>query len=167
MDGFRVMSMEEAAPLGDIFLTLTGNIHVIRKEHIERMKNGAVLGNAGHFDVEISKPDLQSLADHVEQLRDNIDTYVMKDGRRINLLGEGRLTNLACADGHPIEIMDLSFSLQLEAALYIYTHKINAGLYPVPMEIDRAVMNSKLAALGVNIDTMTSEQIEYMKSWQE
>ncbi len=167
MDGFRVMSMEEAAPLGDVFLTLTGNIHVIRREHFEKMKNGVVLGNAGHFDVEISKPDLESLAVKKEQLRDNIDTYIMKDGRRINLLGEGRLTNLACADGHPIEIMDLSFSLQLEAALYIYTHKIANGLYPVPMEIDREVMNSKLAALGVKIDSMTPEQVEYMKSWQE
>ena len=167
MDGFQVMSMEEAAPLGDIFMTLTGNIHVLRKEHFMRMKNGVVLGNAGHFDVEISKPDLSALADHKEQLRDNIDTYVMKDGRRINLLGEGRLTNLACADGHPIEIMDLSFALQLEAALYVYTHKMEPGLYPVPVETDRAVMESKLAAIGVTIDQMTEEQVEYMKSWQE
>ena len=167
MDGFRVMSMEEAAKIGDIFLTLTGNIHVIRKEHFKLMKSGAVLGNAGHFDVEISKPDLEELSDHIENLRDNIQSYVMPDGKIINLLGEGRLTNLACADGHPIEIMDLSFSLQLESALYVYTHKMEAGLYSVPMEIDRAVMESKLAALGVKIDSMTPEQIEYMKSWQE
>ena len=170
MDGFRVMSMDEAAKIGDIFLTFTGNIHVIRREHIEKMKNGVILGNAGHFDVEISKPDLESLSVKIERLRDNIDTYVMHDGRRINLLGEGRLTNLACADGHPIEIMDLSFSLQLEAALSVFTGKMEgkaAGLYPVPMEIDRAVMESKLAALAVKIDTMTDEQIEYMKGWQE
>ena len=167
MDGFRVMSMEKAAEIGDIFLTLTGNIHVIRKEHFQRMKNGVVLGNAGHFDVEISKPDLEALSSRIEHLRDNIDTYVMKDGRRINLLGEGRLTNLACADGHPIEIMDLSFSLQLESALHVYTHKLEAGLYPVPAETDRAVMESKLAALGIEIDSMTPEQAEYMKSWQE
>ena len=167
MDGFRVMSMEKAAPIGDVFMTFTGNTHVIRREHMALMKNGVVLGNAGHFDVEISKPDLLSMSDHVEHLRDNIDTYVMKDGRRISLLGEGRLTNLACADGHPIEIMDLSFSLQLESALYIYTHKLEVGLYPVPYEIDRAVMESKLAALGVEIDEMTPEQVEYMKSWQE
>ena len=167
MDGFRVMSMEKAAKIGDVFLTLTGNIHVIRREHIMLMKNGAVLGNAGHFDVEISKPDLAELSDHVEHLRDNIDTYVMKDGRRINLLGEGRLTNLACADGHPIEIMDLSFSLQLESALHVYTHKMEPGLYRVPEETDRAVMESKLAALGIEIDTMTPEQKDYMKSWQE
>ena len=167
MDGFRVMSMEKAAKIGDVFLTLTGNIHVIRREHIMLMKNGAVLGNAGHFDVEISKPDLAELSDHVEHLRDNIDTYVMKDGRRINLLGEGRLTNLACADGHPIEIMDLSFSLQLESALHVYTHKMEPGLYRVPEETDRAVMESKLSALGIEIDTMTQEQKDYMKSWQE
>ena len=169
MDGFRVMSMEKAAEIGDIFLTLTGNIHVIRREHFARMKNGVVLGNAGHFDVEISKPDLSAMSDHIEHLRDNIDTYVMKDGRRINLLGEGRLTNLACADGHPIEIMDLSFTLQLESALHIYTRKLTTepGLYPVPMETDRAVMESKLAALGIEIDAMTPEQVEYMKSWQE
>ncbi len=167
MDGFDVMGMEEASKVGDIFLTLTGNIHVIRKEHFELMKNGAVLGNAGHFDVEISKDDLAGLADRVEQLRDNIDTYVMKDGRRLNLLGEGRLTNLACADGHPIEIMDLSFSLQLEAALHVYKHKMAPGLYAVPEETDRAVMESKLAALGITIDTMTPEQVEYMKSWQD
>ncbi len=170
MDGFRVMSMDEAAKIGDIFLTFTGNIHVIRREHIEKMKNGVILGNAGHFDVEISKPDLESLSVKIERLRDNIDTYVMHDGRRINLLGEGRLTNLACADGHPIEIMDLSFSLQLEAALSVFTGKMEgkaAGLYPVPMEIDRAVMESKLAALAVKIDAMTDEQIEYMKGWQE
>ena len=159
--------MEKAAEIGDIFLTFTGNIHVIRREHIEKMKNGVVLGNAGHFDVEISKPDLLALSEKVEKLRDNIDTYVMKDGRRINLLGEGRLTNLACADGHPIEIMDLSFSLQLESALHIYTHKLKAGLYPVPEATDRAVMESKLAALKIEIDSMTDEQVEYMKSWQE
>lgn len=170
MDGFRVMSLEQAAPLGDIFLTLTGNLNVIRREHMERMKDGAVLGNAGHFDVEISKPDLSALAERVEQLRDNVDTYVMKDGRRINLLGEGRLTNLACADGHPIEIMDLSFSLQLEAALHVYQHKMDGyggGVWAVPEETDRAVMESKLAALGITIDVMTDEQVAYMKSWQE
>ncbi|MDR1731160.1 MAG: adenosylhomocysteinase [Synergistaceae bacterium] len=167
MDGFDVMPMEEAAKVGDIFLTLTGNISVIDGRHFPLMKNGVILGNAGHFDVEICKTDLLAQADHVEQLRDNIDTYVMKDGRRLNLLGEGRLTNLACADGHPIEIMDLSFSLQLEAALYVYTHKMAPGVHPVPAETDRAVMESKLAALGIAIDTPTPAQKEYMQSWQE
>jgi adenosylhomocysteinase len=167
MDGFDVMTMTEAAKIGDIFLTLTGNIKVIDGRHFPLMKNGVVMGNAGHFDVEICKPELAALADHVEHLRDNIDTYVMKDGRRLNLLGEGRLTNLACADGHPIEIMDLSFSLQLEAALHVYTHKMAPGVHPVPAETDRAVMDSKLAALGIEIDRLTPEQKEYMKSWQD
>ena len=167
MDGFDVMPLEEAAKVGDIFLTLTGNINVMTKRHFSLMKNGSILGNAGHFDVEICKPDLASMADRVEHLRDNIDTYVMKDGRRLNLLGEGRLTNLACADGHPIEIMDLSFSLQLEAALHVYTNKMTPGVHAVPEETDRAVMESKLSALGVKIDKLTTEQAEYMKSWQE
>jgi adenosylhomocysteinase len=167
MDGFDVMPMEEAAKVGDVFLTLTGNINVITKRHFALMKNGVVLGNAGHFDVEISKADLEAMADRVEHLRDNIDTYVMKDGRRLNLLGEGRLTNLACADGHPIEIMDLSFALQLEAARHVYTHKMPPGVHAVPEETDRAVMESKLSALGIEIDKPTSEQAEYMKSWQE
>jgi adenosylhomocysteinase len=167
MDGFDVMTMEEAAKAGDIFLTLTGNVSVIDKRHFPLMKNGVILGNAGHFDVEICKPDLAALADRVEHLRDNIDTYVMKDGRRLNLLGEGRLTNLACADGHPIEIMDLSFSLQLEAALHVYTHVMTPGIHAVPMETDRAVMESKLAALGIEIDVPTPKQTEYMKIWQE
>jgi adenosylhomocysteinase len=167
MDGFDVMPLEEAAKTGDIFLTLTGNLSVIDKRHFSLMKNGAVMGNAGHFDVEINKSDLAAMADRVEHLRDNIDTYVMKDGRRLNLLGEGRLTNLACADGHPIEIMDLSFSLQLEAALHVYTHEMPPGVHPVPEETDRAVMESKLAALGIVLDKLTPEQVEYMKSWKD
>jgi adenosylhomocysteinase len=167
MDGFDVMPLEEAAKIGDIFLTLTGNLKVIDKRHFPLMKNGAVMGNAGHFDVEICKSDLAAMADRIEHLRDNIDTYVMKDGRRLNLLGEGRLTNLACADGHPIEIMDLSFSLQLEAALHVYTHQMPPGVHPVPEETDRAVMESKLAALGIVLDRLTPEQVEYMKSWKD
>jgi adenosylhomocysteinase len=167
MDGFDVMPMEEAAKAGDIFLTLTGNVKVIDKRHFPLMKNGVILGNAGHFDVEICKSDLAGLAVRVERLRDNIDTYVMEDGRRLNLLGEGRLTNLACADGHPIEIMDLSFALQLEAALHVYTHAMPAGVHAVPAETDRAVMESKLAALGIGLDKLTPEQAEYMKSWQD
>ena len=167
MDGFDVMTLEEAAKTGDIFLTLTGNTKVIDKRHFALMKNGVIMGNAGHFDVEICKPDLEAMAERVEQLRDNIDTYVMKDGRRLNLLGEGRLTNLACADGHPIEIMDLSFALQLESALHVYTHDMKPGVYVVPEETDRAVMESKLAALGIRIDSLTPEQEDYMRSWQD
>lgn len=167
MDGYSVMSIEEASKVGDIFFTLTGNTKVLRKEHFALMKNGVIMGNAGHFDVEICKPDLEAMAVRVEHLRDNIDTYVMKDGRRLNLLGEGRLTNLACADGHPIEIMDLSFALQLESALHVYTNKMEPGVHVVPEETDRAVMESKLAALGITIDKLTDEQSAYMKSWQD
>lgn len=167
MDGYEVAGMAEAASRGDIFLTLTGNTKVIRKEHFEKMKDGVLLGNAGHFDVEISKPDLDALTKSVEETRPGIRTYVLKDGRRLHLLGEGRLVNLACADGHPIEIMDLSFALQLESAIYMAKNSMKPGLYDVPAEIDRAVMEAKLVSLNITLDTMTPEQEAYMKSWVE
>ena len=167
MDGYEVAGMAEAASRGDIFLTLTGNTKVIRKEHFEKMKDGVLLGNAGHFDVEISKPDLDSLTESVEETRPGIRTYVLKDGRRLHLLGEGRLVNLACADGHPIEIMDLSFALQLESAIYMAKNSMKPGMYDVPAEIDRSVMEAKLASMNITLDTMTPEQEEYMKSWVE
>lgn len=167
MDGYEVASLDAAASRGDIFLTLTGNTRVIRREHFEKMKDGALLGNAGHFDVEICKPDLRDLASSVEETRPGVETYTLKDGRRIHLLGEGRLVNLACADGHPIEIMDLSFALQLESAVYMAKNTLKPGLYDVPEDIDRAVMEAKLASLNIRLDRMTSEQEEYMKSWVE
>ena len=168
MDGFDVMSMREAAPIGDIFLTVTGNTKVIRGEHYKEMKDGVILGNAGHFDIEVWKPDLEEMTDHMEYLKPNIQTYVLKDGRRINLLGEGRLTNLACADGHPIEIMDLSFALQLESALRIYKgEKMKPALYDVPPETDKAVMIAMLESWGISLEVLTAEQEEYLKSWQE
>ena len=167
MDGYEVAGMAEAASRGDIFLTLTGNTKVIRKEHFEKMKDGVLLGNAGHFDVEISKPDLDSLTESVEETRPGIRTYVLKDGRRLHLLGEGRLVNLACADGHPIEIMDLSFALQLESAIYMAKNSMKPGMYDVPAEIDRSVMEAKLASMNITLDTMTPEQEAYMKSWVE
>ena len=167
MDGYEVVGMAEAASRGDIFLTLTGNTKVIRKEHFEKMKDGVLLGNAGHFDVEICKPDLDSLTKSVEETRPGILTYVLKDGRRLHLLGEGRLVNLACADGHPIEIMDLSFALQLESAIHMAKNTMKPGLYDVPAEIDRAVMEAKLASLNIALDAMTPEQEAYMKSWVE
>lgn len=167
MDGYEVTGMEEAASRGDIFLTLTGNTRVIRAEHFEAMKDGVLLGNAGHFDVEICKKDLAKLAVSVEESRPGVESYVMKDGRRLHLLGEGRLVNLACADGHPIEIMDLSFTLQLESAIYMSRNRMNPGLYDVPREIDRDVMRTKLDSLGIKLDSMTKEQEEYMKSWEE
>ncbi len=167
MDGCEVASMDEAAPRGDIFLTLTGNTRVIRKEHFEKMKDGVILGNAGHFDVEICKPDLNGLAVSSEAARPGVETFTMDDGRRIHLLGEGRLVNLACADGHPIEIMDLSFALQLESAVYVAKNAMAPGLYDVPEEIDRAVMKAKLDSMGISLEKMTPEQEEYMKSWVE
>ncbi|MGI6253719.1 MAG: adenosylhomocysteinase [Aminivibrio sp.] len=167
MDGCEVATIEEAAPRGDIFLTLTGNSRVIRKEHFEKMKDGVLLGNAGHFDVEICKPGLNELAASVEVSRPGVETFTMADGRRLHLLGEGRLVNLACADGHPIEIMDLSFGLQLESAIHVAKNPMKPGLYNVPEEIDRAVMKAKLDSLGISLEKMTQEQEEYMKSWVE
>lgn len=169
MDGNQVMSMEQAAPLGDIFLTFTGNTHVIREEHFNLMKDNAIMGNAGHFDVEIDKKSLAALAVKHEQARTNIETFTMKDGRRLNLLGEGRLVNLACGDGHPIEIMDLSFALQLESALYLNAHSrdLKPGLMNVPEEIDSGVMETKLSSMGISLEHLTDEQRAYMADWRE
>lgn len=169
MDGNQVMTMEQAAPLGDIFLTFTGNTHVIRGEHFRLMKDNAIMGNAGHFDVEIDKKSLAALAVKREQARANIETFTMKDGRRLNLLGEGRLVNLACGDGHPIEIMDLSFALQLESALYLNAHsrELLPGLMDVPEEIDAGVMETKLSSMGITLDRLTDEQRAYMADWRE
>ncbi|MDD2205850.1 MAG: adenosylhomocysteinase [Aminobacterium sp.] len=167
MDGHEVMNMTEAASVGDIFLTLTGNTKVIRKEHFEKMKSGVLLANAGHFDVEICKKDLSQMASSVESTRENIETYTLTDGRRLHLLGEGRLVNLACADGHPIEIMDLSFALQLESALHVAHNKLQSGVHPVPSAIDRRVMEVKLESLGISLEKLTDEQELYMKSWEE
>ncbi len=169
MDGNELMTMAQAAPLGDIFLTFTGNTHVIRGEHFKLMKDNAIMGNAGHFDVEINKQELAALAVRRESARTNIETFTMPDGRRLNLLGEGRLVNLACGDGHPIEIMDLSFALQLESALYVNEHgrALKAGLMDVPAEIDAAVMETKLASMGLSLERMTDEQRAYMADWRE
>ena len=167
MDGFEVMNMNDAAKLGDVFVSVTGNTKVIRREHFEVMKDGVLLANAGHFDVEVYVPDLKEMAKEVRQSRDNIDTYVMPDGRRLHLLGEGRLVNLAAGDGHPVEIMDLSFAMQLLSALYISTHKLEPGLYNVPEELDRRIAELKLESLGITIEKLTPEQEEYMASWRE
>ncbi len=169
MDGNEVMTMAQAAPIGDIFLTFTGNTHVIRAEHFKLMKDNAVMGNAGHFDVEIDKNALAALAVSRAPARTNIETFTMSDGRRLNLLGEGRLVNLACGDGHPIEIMDLSFALQLECALHVNAHgrDLKPGLMNVPSEIDAGVMETKLASMGISLDQMTDEQRAYMADWRE
>ncbi len=168
MDGFTVMPMSRAAEVGDIFITATGNINVIRREHFERMKDGVILANAGHFDVEISKRDLEEIATAKAEPRPNITEYRLSDGRRIYLLCQGRLVNLAAADGHPADIMDLSFSLQALAARYIAEKhgEMERRVYVLPEEIDRKVASYKLESMGISIDRLTEEQEEYLKSWR-
>lgn len=168
MDGYRVMNMKEAAAAGDIFVTVTGNTRVIREEHYRHMKDGALLANAGHFDVEVCIPDLERLAVKQWEARDNVRTYEMSDGRRLNLLGEGRLVNLAAGDGHPIEIMDMSFSTQLLSALYIAGGaKLERGLSKVPASIDETVARYKAEALGLKLEILTPEQEKYLNDWRE
>ena len=168
MDGFLVMSMSEAAKVGDIFVTSTGNINCIRREHFEVMKDGVIMANAGHFDVEISKPDLESLAVEINNPRPHITEYKLKDGRRLYLLAEGRLVNLAAADGHPAEIMDMSFALQAMAAKYIRDNheKLENKVYVLPREIDEMVARIKLKAMGIEIEKLTEEQKKYLESWE-
>ena len=168
MDGFLVMSMSEAAKVGDIFVTSTGNINCIRREHFEVMKDGVIMANAGHFDVEISKPDLKSLAVEINNPRPNITEYKLKDRRRLYLLAEGRLVNLAAADGHPAEIMDMSFALQAKAAEYIKNNheKLEPKVYVLPREIDEMVAKIKLKSLGIEIEKLTEEQKQYLESWE-
>ena len=169
MDGFTVMTMDEAAAIGDIFITATGCKQVIVGRHFEKMKDGVLLANAGHFDVEVWKPDLEALAVEKRPMRENIEGYVMKDGRVLNLLAEGRLVNLASGDGHPAEIMDMSFALQALSARYLVKNegKLEKKVYNVPEEIDRRVASMKLEAMGITIDKLTEEQERYLQSWAE
>ena len=167
MDGCQVCDMMEAASMGDLFLTLTGNRDVIREEHFRVMKDGAILGNAGHFDVEIDKAALERLSKEVFEARDNVTTYVLGDGRRISLLAQGRLVNLAAGDGHPIEIMDLSFGLQLGSVLHLAENRLFPGVYDVPGEIDADVVRTALEARGISLEVPTREQEEYLRQWRE
>jgi len=168
MDGFRVMPMREAAKVGDIFVTVTGNKGVIRREHMELMKDGAILANSGHFNVEISLPDLETLAVEKRRIKPHVDEYVLKDGRRLYLLAEGRLVNLAAAEGHPSEVMDMSFSNQALCVEYLVEHgrELQPKVYPVPREIDEEVARLKLKAMGIEIDELTEEQKRYLASWE-
>lgn len=163
-DGFRVMPMSEAAKLGDIFVTLTGCINVIRGEHFKVMRNGAIMANAGHFDVEINKPDLEKIAISHRRARKNIEEYLLEDGRKIYLLAEGRLVNLAAGDGHPTEIMDLSFALQALSVMHILENHNNmtAKVYDVPAAVDSRVAELKLRAMGILIDHLSAEQTNYL-----
>jgi adenosylhomocysteinase len=167
MDGFQVMPLLEAAEIGDIFITATGNIHVIRKEHMLRMKDGAIIGNSGHFNVEVNIPDLEEISVSKKTVRPNLEEYLLKDGRRLYLLAEGRLVNLASAEGHPSEVMDMSFSNQALCVEYIAKNpSMEPQVYTVPREIDETVARLKLTGLGVQIDTLTDEQRQYLTSWE-
>jgi adenosylhomocysteinase len=168
MDGYLVMPMKEAAKLGDFFVTVTGNTSVLRREHFEVMKDGAIVANSGHFNVEIDLKALEEMAESVREVRPNVKEYRLKDGRRIYVLADGRLVNLAAAEGHPASVMDMSFANQALSARYIAENrgKLENKVYPVPREIDERVARLKLKALGVEIDELTPEQIKYLQSWE-
>jgi adenosylhomocysteinase len=169
MDGYRVMSMNEAAKVGDFFVTVTGNKNVVGREHFDLMKNGAVVANSGHFNVEIDIPALERMSSSKRQTREFVDEYAMKDGRKIYLLGEGRLINLAAAEGHPASVMDMSFANQALSAEYLVKNykSLERKVYPVPEELDKKVARLKLESMGIKIDKLTPEQEEYLASWSE
>lgn len=168
MDGFRVMTIKEAAKIGDMFVTATGDINVIRKEHFELMKDGAIVANTGHFNVEIDIPELEKLSIKRKMIREFVDEYIMKDGRKIYLLGQGRLINLAAAEGHPAQVMDMSFANQALSAEYIakYHKTLEKNCFKVPDDIDDNIAFLKLKSMDVKIDTLTKEQQNYLSSWE-
>jgi adenosylhomocysteinase len=169
MDGFRVMPILEAAPLGDIFVTVTGNRHVIDEQHFTLMRSGAIVCNSGHFDLELNLVALSSMSDPPVRLRPFVDEYTIKDsGSQIIVLGEGRLINLAAAEGHPASVMDMSFANQALSVEYLVKRKgeLKAGVHLLPQEVDAEIASLKLRALGIRIDTLTSEQVEYLSSWE-
>jgi len=169
MDGYRVMSMHEAAVIGDVFVTVTGNKHVIARDHFEKLKNGAILANSGHFNVEIDLEALSKLASSHRQTREYVEEFVLRDGRRIYVLGEGRLINLAAAEGHPASVMDMSFANQALASEYMVKNHatLEKKVYSVPEALDKQVAKMKLEAVGVKIDRLTVEQEHYLASWGE
>ena len=168
MDGYRVMPIAEAAKIGDIFITVTGDIHILRGEHFKVMKDGAIVANSGHFNVEINISDLEKLAKGKRRIREYVEEYTMADDRRIFLLGEGRLINLAAAEGHPASVMDMSFANQALTAEYIKDHgaELEAKVYSVPEDIDQHIAKLKLESMGIKIDTLTAEQEKYLHSWE-
>lgn len=168
MDGYQVMPMEKAAPLGDFFCTLTGDIHVLRKEHFEQMKDGAIICNSGHFNVEIDLETLGAMASSVRTIRDYVEEFSLAGGKRVYVLGEGRLINLAAAEGHPSSVMDMSFANQALCSEYMVKNyaSLQKQVYCVPLEIDREIARLKLASMNVDIDTLTAEQDKYLHSWE-
>jgi adenosylhomocysteinase len=169
MDGFEVMSMAEAAEVGDIFCTATGDKSVITREHMVRMKDGAILANTGHFNVEIEIPALRQLATEVRESREFVEEFILDGGKRLYLLGDGRLINLAAAEGHPAIVMDMSFANQALSAEYAVEHaaELERKVYPVPVEIDEEIARLKLETMGISIDRLTEAQAKYLASWNE
>jgi len=169
MDGYQVMPMEHAARIGDIFVTLTGDINVVDKKHFEVMKDGALIANSGHFNVEINIPALEKMSISKSLVRPFVDQYDMPDGRRLHILGEGRLINLAAAEGHPASVMDMSFANQALSAEYMVKNsdKLEKKVYSVPADIDAEIARLKLDGMGVMIDSLTDEQVKYLNSWEE
>jgi adenosylhomocysteinase len=169
MDGCRVMPMRLAAGIGDIFITVTGDKHVIGKEIIPLLKDGAILANSGHFNVEIDIPALEALSSSKRRVREYVDEYTVGDGRRVYLLGKGRLINLAAAEGHPASVMDMSFANQALCLEYLIKHrgKLETRVFSVPQDIDKNVARLKLASMGMDIDTLTPEQVKYLAGWEE
>ena len=169
MDGFQVMSLAEAAPIGDIFITLTGDINVLDSQHFQAMKDGAILANSGHFNVELNIKALEEMSETKRGIREHVEEYRLMDGRRLYLLGEGRLINLAAAEGHPASVMDMSFADQALCVEYLATRsqRLPADVYPVPAEIDQEVARLKLASMDITIDELTDEQRKYLSSWEE
>ena len=168
MDGYRVMPMEEAAPIGDFFVTVTGNLKVIRGEHFTAMKNGAIVCNSGHFNVEIDIPALEKMTKTRRMIRPGVEEFTLRNGKRVSLLGEGRLVNLALAEGHPSSVMDMSFANQALSAEYIVKNykMLEKKVYPVPAAIDKEIARLKLAGMGIQIDRLTKEQEKYLASWE-
>ena len=168
MDGHRVMSVNEAAPQGDIFLTVTGGLHAIDAQHFETMKDGAVVANSGHFNVEVNIDALEEMSESKRRIRPFVDEYVIEDGRRVYLLAEGRLVNLAAAEGHPPSVMDMSFANQALAAEHIVNNHqtMEPGVYTLPEEIDKDIAALKLRSMGMAFDELTPAQFKYLNSWE-
>jgi len=169
MDGFRVMSMNEAAKIGDVIVTLTGNKHVVTSNHFDVMKDGAIVCNSGHFDIELDLKSLREKASEVKEVRPQTEQYILPNGKSVIVLGEGRLVNLSAAEGHPSAVMDMSFANQAKASEYLVKNKgkLEAGLHPIPREVDKEIARLKLNAMGIKIDELSDEQVKYMNSWTE
>ncbi|HIE33902.1 MAG TPA: adenosylhomocysteinase [Candidatus Altiarchaeales archaeon] len=167
MDGYRVMPMSEAAEIGDIFVTVSGDVDVIRQDHMEKMKDNVILANSGHFNVEINIPELEEISKEKKQIRENVTKYKLKNGNSIYLLAEGRLVNLAAAEGHPSEVMDMSFANQALAVKYLLENELKPGVYKIPREIDENIAQLKLKTMNIEIDKLTPRQKKYLESWEE